>query len=236
MVDVKVKYNSKLVATVITFPYMKDDSKLIIPDGMVLDEWIADFPSYLEQEVRGDCNVLFEGTAADFEVLKKVIIDFTGEYQIKCKHITPSEVSNRINDKFSKRHPKPMQNSAVNVLIRNSGRNIAHPKPVVRAEPNFQAVTSFEMIVEDVVEIDTTSSSSLVALGSIQTGSVRTQDTVIIVEEGNENEQEAVVAGIEMLGEIYSYAESGDKAGLILSNVKAGEVKPGSIIIKKCRN
>lgn len=72
MVNVELNYNPYLVRTTIRLNGKPIDSgsKLNIPSGARLQEWIESFPSLLSKEIKDKVNLYFTGTKVDFEDVK----------------------------------------------------------------------------------------------------------------------------------------------------------------------
>ena len=72
MVKVEISYNPYLVKTTIIIDgkIPGNRSKLHIPLGARLQEWIEDFPVLLAKECNDKVNVEFTGTKVDYEDVK----------------------------------------------------------------------------------------------------------------------------------------------------------------------
>jgi elongation factor Tu len=84
----------------------------------------------------------------------------------------------------------------------------------------------FLMPVEDVFSI---TGRGTVATGRIETGVIKTGDSVQIIGLGSENKQ-SVVTGVEMFRKILDRGEAGDNVGLLLRGIDKDEIKRGMVL------
>lgn len=89
MANVELSYNPYLVKTTIKIDgkIPGNRSKLHIPLGARLQEWIEEFPVLLSKECDGKLNIEFTGTKVDFEDVKTAFSESTVPHNLSLTHI-----------------------------------------------------------------------------------------------------------------------------------------------------
>lgn len=105
MIKVEISYNPYLVKTTISIDgkLPGNRSKLHIPLGARLQEWIEDIPAILIKECNDKVRIEFTGTKVDFEDVKMAFKDSNIAYDIQHSNIKDDvdEVENTIDAIFS---------------------------------------------------------------------------------------------------------------------------------------
>ena len=93
---------------------------------------------------------------------------------------------------------------------------------------SYSASPSFRIVVQDVFTI---TGRGTVIVGQVESGSVRTGDTVTLQRLNGET-QNVTVTGIEQFRKIVDIANTGDNVGILLRGITKNDISKGDVLTK----